>query len=222
MDIYFEQLTLTNYIAAFLYCIRGRTVYYFELGRIFKRVPLLGTLLKPFHKADYQVSEFQGLSFEIHSTALDAAESLYQQLVDQNPTSMKLWRQTFRSERIHLYIKKTVSSEAWGSLVRYYLLLHYRVNAGHPPIRLVVLDNPINRLLLPFLLLRHTDPGIELNGLSRSHWRHFQSAATIISLTLEFYGRLALVVFQHKFTKYSALQSGQGDLVGHWHWKKKR
>ena len=161
-------------------------------------------LLRRFRKADHWVSEFPGLSFQIHDAALDAAEQLHDQITLQNSVAVGLWRKTFRSERVHLFVKKRVATESW-KLVRSYLILLSRVEAGHPPVRFVVLDNAMNRMLVPYLLARHPDQRLRVNGLGRYLWRWFQDALDIALTTAALFARLLQLVWREGLSLRSNL-----------------
>ena len=152
-------------------------------------------LLRRFRKADLWVSEFPGLSFQIHDAALDAAEQLHDQITLQNSVAVGLWRKTFRSERVHLFVKKRVATESW-KLVRSYLILLSRVEAGHPPVRFVVLDNAMNRMLVPYLLARHPDQRLRVSGLGRYLWRWLQDALDTALTTAALFARLLQLVWR--------------------------
>ena len=189
MDIYFEKLTLSNLGLGLFYVIRGRQVYYFELSHLLIKIPLLAGLLKAFRKTRFQVSESPGLIFRVHDAALEAAEAIYQRTVRENPLALNLWRKAFGSEQMHLYIKKVVATEAWY-LIKNYLILAQRVRDGHPPVRLLILDNPLNRALIPFLLQRYAEPKIQVRGLSRFPWRQVQGVSALVFSSAKYLARL--------------------------------
>lgn len=199
MDVYFEKLTLPNLGVGFLYLIRGRQVYYFEAGRLFGRFPgLFNLLLRRFRRAEYQLSDPMGLNYEVHGTSLEAAEDLHDQLIHRNAMAVGLWRSMFRSERVHLYIKKMVAMEAW-CLIRDYLVILYRVREENRPAQLVVLDSALNRLVIPVLLGRYSDSRVEVRGLSRFPWRYFQNTTSEIFTAVEQFARLLWMIKRRGF-----------------------
>lgn len=200
MDVYFEKLTLANWLDGLLYRLRGRPVYYFEVGRFFNRFSWIALLLRPFRKAEYHVSDYQGLSLEIHRVVLEAAESLYQQLAHDNGRVLDRWQGAFRSDRVHLYVKKYIALFAW-SLVRDYLVLSQRARRGGPKVRLVVLDDPLNRLLLPLLRASYPAPGLEVGGLRRAPWRHLSVPAAMGLNATEYFLRLLWLVWRRPFAR---------------------
>jgi hypothetical protein len=194
MNVYFEQLTLAGIPPAFFWLIRGHKVWYFWPGRFLKKIPLLSALgLRWFHQTDYHLAEVEGLSVEVSDVALEAAEDLYRQVVQQNRRAVARWRKVFKTERVDLYIKKLLAMESIPPVTAF-LLLRHLARDGPPPVRLVILDTPMNRLLLPILIRRYPEPALRVTGFGRPPWRYFVSASGTVLSGLEYLGRLALSV----------------------------
>jgi hypothetical protein len=198
--VYFESLTLLNLFPALLLLISGRQVHYFEVGRLSRRVPVLSRIMiKPFQRARYQVSAFPGLSLEIHEASLNAAEVIYQELFSQNATSLNYWSKQFHSQRVHLYVKNILADEAW-KFIRYYLVLLRTIQSEQRPARFMVLDTPLNRLLLPSLLSQYPESRLEVRGISRFPWQILQNLVVSPFSTLEFFARLMALMRRRRFT----------------------
>jgi len=183
---YFEKLTLVSLLPALIDIARGRTVYYFDVGRVFLKLPAIGNLvLSLFRQTEYQVSEMPGMSCAINGTALETAEALHAQLLERNSIEAWLWRMAFPSDRIKLYIKKMIAVETWA-LIRDYLVLRHWVQNGHPDLRLTVQDSALNRQLVPFLQKEYPEAGIKISGLSHQPWRRLHHSIVIGIESMEF------------------------------------
>lgn len=181
--VYFENLTLMNFSSALLMYIKGHQICYFALGRVFRKFPILGPILvRRFTLANIWISEFPGLGFSIHQAALDAAEEIHQRTARENPSVFRIWGNTFRSEKINLFIKKAIATESWN-LIKIYMILSSRVEAGHPPVRLVVLDKAINRVVMPWLRQEFPEPRVQVNRFGHPIWYWIQGTFGILYST---------------------------------------
>ncbi len=160
-DVYFAYLTGTNVWQALMAALRGKRVHYFAAGRVLRARGFSWVLSRRLRKVEYQVSDFPGLNFRIHKIALDAAEELYRRIASDAGAALGLWERTFRSDRVHVYVKKFLAIEAWH-FVKAYLVLASVAQAEGREIELVVPDTPLVRLFLPSFLARHGDPRVRL------------------------------------------------------------
>lgn len=177
--VFFERITLTNVAFALFLLVRGNHVTYLGTGSLFGKLPVIvPRLLRLLNPHRLKLSDFLGLTFETHQVALDAAEELHQQIARENPGALSNWAKSFRSERVHLYLKKKLALDSW-QLIRSFLIISNLIKAGHPPARLVVTDNALNRILVPYLLGRYPDSGVQVTGLGRSLWRWLQESVDV-------------------------------------------
>lgn len=183
----------------------GRSVHYFELGRVLQRARFLGAIWRGrVRKAEYHISQPIGMGYQIHGAALEAAERIYDRLASREEATLNGVCRGFRNEKVRQYVKKYLAIESWP-LCRNYLVLHNRVDDGAPddgapPVRLVVQDTPLNHRLARLLNDIHPSRRVEIRGLSRRPWRMLQHPLNMLFGTLLSQARLAMFLARRGVT----------------------
>jgi len=148
---------------------------------------------------DFHPANHEGVIFDINSFAIEAAEQMHSQLVQQNQGAIARWRKSLRTERVDLYIKKHLAMNALP-LSRAYLILRRLVQETDQSSELVVLDKPINRLLVPLLTRLYPERSIKIGGLSRPPWRIVNNTLLALLASAEYFARIAGMFWRRKLT----------------------
>lgn len=153
--------------------------------------------LRLFRQVNVHPADYEGLPFEANEFAFDAADEMHSKIVEENRKTVGRWGENLQTDRLHLYIKKQLAMEAMP-LSRSYLLLR-RISQKEAQLsELVVLDKPINRLLVPALTRLYPDSTIKIIGLSRAPWRTINNTLLAVLSSSEYFARLAGMFWRRK------------------------
>ena len=146
-------------------------------------------------KVPYQVSDFEGLSFTIHRVALDIAEEFCTYAAQGNSRVIVMWGNAFHSDKVTQYVKKAVSSWAWG-LIRSYFWLAKQSDTKSETVHLVVADTPMSHLVLRYLSENYPHPGLRVLGDKSRVWKFIQYSIQLMTKIAGHFARVLLIILK--------------------------
>ena len=166
--MHFESITLRNLFFCLALRCFNREIYYFGMGRILRRIPLIRKLpSKYLMQVQYQISDYPGLSFEIHNNAITEAENLHALLLESNFSDFEAWSKKFKNEKIHIYTKKSLAIKCFEAAKKYLILTEFAKSTNANVIYHAD-HSPINQLLIPRLKQRYGVQNLTVKGLNPS------------------------------------------------------
>ena len=192
--MYFESINIYNLILSLITKGKGRRVYYFDVGRLLRKIPYLRNIpQKLLEQIQYQISDYPNLSFTIHNNSITYAKELHTLLSQNHSSTFLWWTQTFGSDKVHIYTKKFLALKSFD-IIKKYLLLVELAKRSDIVLTYYVDPSPLNQLLIPRLTQQFPSDRINVKGLKSSYLKHTwygltQLAEVLVQLCITSTGR---------------------------------